>query len=89
MAPGFLHMPIEMSDSGSASIAFSFVLEFGWMRRVTARCAMAPHARGGIMLGEYYAWSACVDSVFRASPAVFGLLGCLGICGRLCWGFAW
>lgn len=89
MAPGFLHMSIEMGDSRSASLAFSFVPEFGWMRRAMARRAMVPHVRSGIMLGENYAWSAYVDGVSRASLAVFDLLDSLGIYGRLCWGFAW
>ena len=82
-------MPTERGGSGSASLTFAPVLEFGRMRRAVARRTMVPHVRGGIMLDENYAWSACVDGVFRASPAVFGLLDSLGIYGRLCWGFAW
>ena len=82
-------MPTEKGGSGSALLTFASVPEFGWMRRAMARRAMVPHVRGGIMLGEKYAWSACVDGVFRASSAVFGLLDSLGIYGRLCWGFAW
>ena len=82
-------MPTEKGGSGNALRTFASVPEFGWMRRAMARRAMVPHVRGGIMLGEKYAWSACVDGVFRASPAVSSLFGCLGICGRLCWGFAW
>ena len=54
MAPGFVHMPIGMSDSRGALIALSFVLEFGW-QSVIARRAMVPHIRGRIMLDENYA----------------------------------